>query len=196
MFAHEIDAHITLRILQPHHSGELFRVTDENRDHLRRWLPWLDGTKTVADSEAFVASMLRSFAETGAFACGIWHDGRLCGVVGYNRVDWSNKIAYPGYWLAESFQGKGIMTSCCRALLIHAFEEYALNRVVITVATENQKSQRIPDRLGFSREGVNREAEWLYDHYVDHTVNGLLKTEWKAENNKGSSRACSDLNHG
>jgi len=66
------------------------------------------------------------------------------------------------------------MTDCCRALIKHGFDEYGLNRIVITVATTNVKSQAIPDRLGFSKEGVLLDAEWLYDHYVDHTVNALL----------------------
>ena len=174
MFAHRISKDVCLRLLQMQHAPELFRVTDSNRAHLREWLPWLDHIKEEKDSAAFISSALRSLAVSSTFACGIWNTGELCGVIGYNMIDWESRIAFPGYWLAKSAEGKGIMTACCQALVEHAFTEYRLNRVVITIATENHKSQAITDRLGFKREGVLRDAEWLYDHYVDHTVNALL----------------------
>ena len=74
------------------------------------------------------------------------------------------------------------MTQCCRALIEHAFTDLQLNRVVITCATGNHRSQAIPERLGFCREGTLRETEWLYDHYVDHFVYGLLRSEWRSNN--------------
>jgi ribosomal-protein-serine acetyltransferase len=178
MLAHRISDNLTLRLLQAHHAKILFDLVDSNRDHLRTWLPWLDKTLSEKDSAVFISGMLSTFASTGAFVCGIWHRERLCGVVGYNRIDSENKIGYIGYWLSKDAEGKGIMTDCCRAVIKLGFEEYGINRIVITVATNNIKSQAIPDRLGFSKEGVLHDAEWLYDHYVDHTVNALLAKKW------------------
>jgi len=174
MLPHRISDRITLRLLQSHHAKILFDLVDSNRDHLRAWLPWLDKTRSEKDTNEFIYEMLSSFASTGAFTCGVWYKERLSGVAGYNRIDSENRVGYIGYWLSKDAEGKGIMTSCCRALINHGFEECNLNRIVIAVATNNLKSQAIPDRLGFSREGVLREAEWLYNHYVDHTVNALL----------------------
>jgi ribosomal-protein-serine acetyltransferase len=65
-------------------------------------------------------------------------------------------------------------------LVEHAFGELGLNRVSIACAVENKKSCAIPERLGFRREGVKRQAEWLYDHFVDHVVYGALASEWQA----------------
>lgn len=165
---------ITLRILQPHHAPELFKLVDRNRDDLRRRLPWLDGNTSEEDTLAFINSALRSFADTGAFTCGIWRDTSLCGVVGYNSLDRANRSVRIGYWLNASHRGKGTMTVCCCALVDHAFKELRLHRVVIAVATDNLRSQAIPDRLGFTRESIERDAEWLYDRFVDHTINVLI----------------------
>jgi ribosomal-protein-serine acetyltransferase len=54
-----------------------------------------------------------------------------------------------------------------------------LNRIEARVATGNHASQAVCDRAGLKKEGVLREAEWLYDHYVDLTVNSILKSEWE-----------------
>ena len=173
MFAHRVNGSTVLRLLRLHHADELFHLTDSNRAHLRQWLPWLDEVTEPAHSREFITSALKAYGESGVFACGIWHDSVLCGVIAYNFIDWNTRTAYPGYWLAESHQSRGIVTDSCRALIRHAFDEYRLDRVIIHVATGNTRSQAIPDRLGFIRDGIHHNAEWLYDHYVDHTINRL-----------------------
>jgi len=71
------------------------------------------------------------------------------------------------------------MTDTVKALLQYAFEVLQLHKVEIRAAEGNQKSRAIPERLGFVKEGTIRAAEWLYDHYVDHVVYGLLVSEWQ-----------------
>jgi ribosomal-protein-serine acetyltransferase len=62
------------------------------------------------------------------------------------------------------------MTAACRALVDHALEELGLNRIGIAYAVENDRSCAIPERLGLQQEGVQRQAEWPYDHFVDYAV--------------------------
>jgi hypothetical protein len=38
---------LILRLLREEDAEELFLRVDQNRDHLRRWMPWLDGNKTL-----------------------------------------------------------------------------------------------------------------------------------------------------
>lgn len=61
------------------------------------------------------------------------------------------------------------------------FNELKLNRVDIRAAEENIKSRAIPERLGFVCEGQIRQAEWLYDHYVNHIVYGMMAAEWNSK---------------
>ena len=70
------------------------------------------------------------------------------------------------------------MTRVASALTAYAFNHLKLNKVEIRAAEENKKSRGIPERLGFVKEGRIRQAEWLYDHYVDHVVYGILAEEW------------------
>jgi ribosomal-protein-serine acetyltransferase len=38
------------------------------------------------------------------------------------------------------------------------------------------------------KEGVLRQAEWLYDHYVDLTINTVLRSEWNQKVAKFDTR--------
>ena len=152
MFSFRLDDDTELRLLENQHAEELFALTDQNREHLRKWLPWLDGTKSLEDSRAFITKSLIQYANNKGFPTGIWSKNTLAGVVGYNAIDWSDRTATIGYWLGAPFQGKGLMTKSCRALIGYAFNELKLNRVEIRCATKNKRSRAIPERLGFTQE--------------------------------------------
>jgi len=125
--------------------------------------------------------MLDLFVGTEGFVAAICLDQNIVGVIGYNHIDWANRIGHMGYWLAASFQGQGMMTIACQALMDHAFTALNLDRLVIACATENHRSRAIPERLGFHHEGTAQEAEWLYDHFVDHEIYALLYDHWKSQ---------------
>jgi ribosomal-protein-serine acetyltransferase len=40
------------------------------------------------------------------------------------------------------------------------------------------KSRAIPERLSFRIEGIMRQNEWLYDHFVDHVVYGMIRSDY------------------
>ena len=185
-FEQQVDDEINLRLLESHHAEALFAVVDANRQHLREWLPWLDANISADDTRQFVRASQKQREEKSGFVAGIWVCDELIGLVGHNRIDWENRVGYPGYWLAQGYEGKGIMTKSCCALIDHAFGELELDRIIIHCAVGNRKSRAIPERLGFREEGVKREAEWLYDKFVDHAVYGLLKSDWPKEANDGN----------
>jgi ribosomal-protein-serine acetyltransferase len=91
-------------------------------------------------------------------------DGELVGVIAYNSIEKLNHCATMGYWLAKSQMGRGYMTAAVNALIDEGFQHLELNRIQARVATGNYPSQAVCDRLGLKKEGVLRQAEWLYDH--------------------------------
>jgi ribosomal-protein-serine acetyltransferase len=180
MLLHKINPSLELRLIQPKDAPVLFALVDANRAKLRDWLPWVDATRKLADTEKYIATALRENAASRAFTCGIWSNGRLVGVIGHNRIDWANRTGFPAYWLAPESEGNGIMTQCCRAVVDHAFGELQLNRLFLATATDNLRAQKIPEKLGFKRVSTLRKAEWLYDHHVDHYVYSLLAPKLRA----------------
>lgn len=166
---------IELVPLEENHAEPLSDLTDANREDLRQWLPWLDEARDVGDTLRFIRGTIRSRSETGARTCGIWIQGRLCGVVGHNVLDPTLRCAWIGFWLNQPDRGRGIMTRSCRALIDHTFRELPVDKVLINCGIFNTASQAVADRLGFVRETILLDAEWMYDHYIDHTVNSLVR---------------------
>jgi ribosomal-protein-serine acetyltransferase len=178
MFVHHLDEEVALFLLEPYHAEELFRLTEENRDYLREWLPWVDHTRSVEDTRSFIELTMKEFAEQQGLTAGIRFKGNLCGVIGFHNADWSNRHISIGYWLGQSFQGHGIMTRACSAFVQHAFVRYGMNRIEIRAGVGNAKSRAIPERLGFVFEGIARQAMWLHDRYIDLAVYSKLVKDW------------------
>ncbi len=173
-----IDQGLELQLLNGGHADELYELTDKNRDYLRLWLPWLDSNKYLQNTIDYIDNCQKLYTQNLSIQLCISYKCKIAGVVGFQRIDWLNRSTSIGYWLGEFYQGNGLITKSCRNLINYGFSSLGLNRIEIRCAVENVKSQAIPNRLGFKREGTIREAEWLYDHYVDHIIYGMLKSDW------------------
>jgi ribosomal-protein-serine acetyltransferase len=180
MFRLIVDEDLELGLVEERHAEPLFAVIERHREHLRTWLAWPDRTHSVEDLLAWIRGALARFAANKGFAAGLWSNRTLCGVAAYQPIDWENWSVALGYYLAADCQGRGLMTRAVRALVTHAFTELGLNRVEIRCAVGNGKSRAIPLRLGFSEEGVVREAQWLNGRFVDHVIYGMLARDWPA----------------
>lgn len=173
-----IDEHLVLRVLEPSEGVDLFHVVDTSRDHLRQWLPWVDHTRKAAHSVQFIERLHAAFAERQAAHYGIFADAQLVGMVGFHAFDWTNRVTSLGYWLGQAACGRGWMRRSVTACLDHAFA-LGMNRISIRCAVGNARSRRIPEALGFTLEGIQREAEWLNGRFVDLEVHSLLASEWR-----------------
>lgn len=171
----EVNQHLFLETVEEIHAHSIYDLVEANRKFLQRWMPWVSGSTSINDINKFVVDSQAQFKENNGFNSVICFDSTLCGVIGMHRVDWANKSVAIGYWLAEGYQGKGIMTNSCRAIIDHCFNSMDLHRVEIKCATTNYKSQAVPKRLGFKQEGVLRESEYLNGHFIDHILFALIK---------------------
>ncbi|NRG45437.1 GNAT family N-acetyltransferase [Bacillus sp. CRN 9] len=173
-----VDDELVLRAIELQDSEKIFAIIDTSREYLREWLPWVDGTKSLKDSELFIEGCLKRIVENKGLTAVILYRNEIVGIAGFNEINWSNKTAYIGYWLDGAFQGMGIMSRVAKALTNYGLNQLGLNKIEIRAAVQNYKSRSIPERLSFKQEGIIRQAEWLYDHYVDLVVYGMLAEEW------------------
>ncbi len=159
-------------------AAELFSVVDSNRDYLRQWLPWLDATNSINDETAFISNSLEEYEKRKGVFYTIQLNGNIIGTISLNWIDWENKGAGVGYWLSEDQTGNGYVTKSCIRLMEHCFDDLNLHRFVLEAAVENIPSCEIADRIGMRLEGVCKDREWLYDHYVDAKLYAITKPEW------------------
>ena len=141
-------------------------------------LPFVDNTLKSEDTEAFVKSIIRNSGPKRDVVYEIWQHNVFAGLIALKEIDLWNKRAELGYWISPRFEGQGIMTSCCIAILNFAFIKLGLKRIQVKVGIGNARSSRIPERLGFKFEGIERAGEKFQDHYIDLELYSILKEEW------------------
>ncbi|QOV12192.1 GNAT family N-acetyltransferase [Viridibacillus arvi] len=179
MFSYKIDNQIDIVLLQQHNKEELYQLVDTNREHLRKWLLWVDRRTSAEDFEKIIQMWITNYANNNGFDAGIRYNGKLVGMIGLHYIDWNNKSTSIGYFLSEEAQGKGIITKCVSSIVDYLFNDMDLHRIEIQCAANNLKSITIPKRLGFVQEGIKRDGQWLYDHYEELITFSLLKSDWE-----------------
>jgi len=172
------DRELTLRPLDSADAAALFRLIDTDRQRLGRWLPWVEETRTEIDTVRFIADAADERRRRRSLVLGIEVEGTLCGTLGLHYVDWFDRSAEVGYWIASDLEGRGYVTRAVRCMLDVAFGAAGLHRVVIRCAVENVRSRRVAERLGFRVEGLLREAQWVGGRFLDQHLYALLRREF------------------
>ena len=119
---------------------------------------------------------------------GYINDYSFMGAVTYHHMDWRVPAMELGYWLRKSKQNQGIMTEAVHALTRYAFFELKVKRLEIRCDVLNDRSKKIPERLGYHLESqlkwarINTETNQLSDTlvYVRHDLENLpnLPVQW------------------
>jgi ribosomal-protein-serine acetyltransferase len=177
MFSLRVDDEVALELAEEHHAEAIYALVERNRDHLRPWMPWADVTTSPADSLAYLRFVRAEYVAGKQFHCNVVYRGEIVGGSGM-RLDRSHDACEIGYWLDKDATGKGIVTRTSRALTAAAFERLGMHRVSIRAGVENVRSRAVPERLGFTFEGVLRENERVGDRYVSLAVYSMLSAEW------------------
>lgn len=111
---------------------------------------------TERDADAWLSSVAQ-VPEPSHWAIEV--EGGCVGGVGVTlREDIYRKSGLFGYWLAEPFWGRGIMTAAVRAVAPYAMSRFGLVRLEAAVFEWNFASMRVLEKCGFYREGVLRAS--------------------------------------
>jgi RimJ/RimL family protein N-acetyltransferase len=102
---------------------------------------------------------------------------RLLGSMALLRMEWSHRRGEAGYWLAREARGQGHATRALRMICRWAFETLGIERVDLYAATDNEPSQRVAERAGFTREAVLRAFIRGKQAQLDMVGYGLLGVE-------------------
>lgn len=173
----KVNQYLMLQVLKDEDAPTIFRAIDENRPHLRKWLPFVDQTKTVKDTFAFVKSIVDD-VERRQEVFTLWYNDEFAGLIGMKDIDYLNRKVELGYWLIEKMTHKGIITHSVEKMMEFIFVKLQLNRIQIKCGVGNHSSSAIPKRLGFSFEGIERQGERHVSHYIDLEIYSMLREDW------------------
>lgn len=155
-----------------------------NAAHLQSYMPRLCALASEAAAREHLQHVAECAARGDMLEWQLFDGAKLCGAVRLHQIESVNRKASIAYYLDAGHQGRGIAAAAVRALLRHAFGELHLNRIELRCASGNAASRGLAERLGFSREGLLKQAEFLNGAFADHEVYALLRSEFSAAANK------------
>ena len=144
-------------LLRPWGEADMPGIVLAFRDPVMRQFSWRTAPYTETDARDFFAEQeqarLRGKGLSLALAAPRDLDVVLGGIsLSEVRVDRGR--AAVGYWLAPGARGLGVATQAVRLLGRWAFAELGLARLELTCGPDNESSQHVAERCGFSREGL------------------------------------------
>lgn len=172
---------IVLRQIQMSDSTDIFNTIDSQREYLGKWLPFVAFTHKETDTARFIQTIVEARPDKAEYVFVILYEGAFVGLIGFKDTDQINRKTEIGYWLSEHQQGKGIITQSVKTMCQFAFKELRMNRIQIKCATGNVPSKKVPQRLQFHFEGIERAGELLSSgKYADLEIYSQLVDEFNA----------------
>jgi ribosomal-protein-serine acetyltransferase len=173
-----VDENIILKQIELKHAPDIFNIMDSEREYLGKWLPFVEYTKEVKDTENYINSLVNAPADLFEYVFVIEYKDEVVGLSGFRSTDRQNKKTEIGYWLSEKYQHRGIVTKSVTKLCDFAYNDLEMNRIQIKCAIGNTPSEKIPERLSFRYEGIERDGELLSDNtYANLSVYSKLKND-------------------
>ena len=144
---------------------------------IRRWE--LSDARDLAeqDGKEFISAMLAA-NENDTFAFAITVNGKVIGSIGaFRQTNIHNKTAELGYYIAEEYWGKGIMTEAVKQLCDYVFSHTDIIRIYAEPFAYNIGSCRVLEKAGFQYEGTLRSNALKNGNVLDMKMYSKLKTE-------------------
>lgn len=173
-------ADVSLRPVIPDDAQVMSELYASNWDYLRPWSPRRDdGSFGVEQCRLDLERECGEHAAGTASYFMVIADGAPVGRVSLTNVArrvWQN--ANIGYWIAEAYAGRGIMTAAVRLAVDFAFGPGALHRVQAAVMPRNAASVRVVEKVGMRREGLALRYLCINDVWEDHLIFAVTAEEW------------------
>ncbi len=159
-------ARLVVRCYELSDAPLLKTAVDASVDHLLPWMPWARfEPQTVEEKVELLRTFRAQFAADENYVYGIFSrdESELLGGSGFHKRSNEGSLEI-GYWVAAGATRQGIATEITAVQTRAAFELCGLDRIDIQVEPENERSLKIPRKLGFTFEGRLRRR---LDPHVD-----------------------------
>lgn len=131
----------------------------ESFENLRYTMPWAKTKPSLEESEIFVRQaaanwILKKNEEPYLPLFVFDNKNNFLGSAGFHHINWDVPCLEIGYWIRHQYIGQGLMTEAVNALVQYAIKQLGAKRIAITCDENNVRSKKIPERLGFEKEGT------------------------------------------
>jgi RimJ/RimL family protein N-acetyltransferase len=149
---------LLIRMPIPGDGKFMYEAINASIEELKPWLPFAQMEQTEEDVEVNIREAHLKFLKREDLRLLVFHKdtGELVASSGLHRIDWDIPKFEIGYWIDSRHSGKGYMTEAVQGITDFAVNELKARRVEIRCDTRNSKSAAIPERLGFTLEGILR----------------------------------------
>lgn len=168
-----VGARCSLRTLRPEDAPSLAAFGD-NRNI------WINVTDrfphpyTLEDARIFIGRRLETPEPAVTLAIAV--EDLAVGVIEVRAgTDVRRRTAEAGYWLAEPYWGRGIMTEALTLITAYAFERFEFDRIEARVFAWNPASARVLEKAGYTFEGRLRRACFKDGKVTDDLVYAALR---------------------
>ena len=141
-------------------------------DNLRDGLPY---PYTENDAKEFIRTMMNA-DKNDIFAFAIVYNGKCIGSIGaFRQSNIHFRTAEIGYYIAEKYWGKGIMTKAVQEVCGYVFDHTDIVRIYAEPFAHNVGSQRVLEKNGFICEGVLKNNAYKNGMFFDMKMYAKLK---------------------
>lgn len=171
-------------------------VTYADTDHIVRWRNSWDVKKSLYSQEDLTAQQHLEWMERNEKTHSSYQFIIVCtmedgtsldiGTIFIKNINVRNRKGEFGIFIGEpSAKGKGYAAQATAQILRFAFEQLDLNRVYLSVFSDNLPGIRAYLQAGFLIEGELKQDFLRYDGFADITLMGITRERWdQNESNK------------
>jgi len=149
---------LVVRCYDPEDAALLKEAVDSSLDHLRPWMPWARFEPQTLDEKVELLRGFRSrFDADEDYAYGVFapDESRQLGGAGLHRRGGEGSLEI-GYFIRADSIGQGLASEVTAVLARVGIEKCGVERIDVQVDPANERSLRVPRKLGFTEEALLR----------------------------------------
>jgi [ribosomal protein S5]-alanine N-acetyltransferase len=144
------------------------------------WLgPWEstrppDSSGHISGYRALTRDLVKQGRQGRSLPFVVTYDDVMVGQLTVSSITWgSARWAQMGYWIDQSYAGRGIIPTAVAMACDHCFNVLKLHRIEIAIRPENVASLRVVEKLGFVNIGLAPRYLHINGMWRDHLLFAL-----------------------
>ncbi|MFT3792207.1 MAG: GNAT family N-acetyltransferase [Rudaea sp.] len=163
---------LSIRKYEPGDVAGIVEAVQESVPTVGAWLDWCNKGYGTAEAEAWITHAHESWdkGDSFVFAVSDATSGDYLGGVGLSRIDHEKLSANLGYWIRQSYQGRGVGTQAARLAVGYAFEVLKLTQIEVVCGAANRPSRRVAEKTGARFQGLASGRLTYHGKSIDAAV--------------------------